>query len=1540
MSKKKQSKSTVNKQPAKKLSTPTYVVGIGASAGGLEAIQQFFDNMPSNEDIAFVVIQHLSPDFKSLMDQLLARNTQMRIDVVEDGMPLEANTVFLIPPKNNITMSHGRFKLTEQLRGHTLNLPVDIFFDSLAVEYGTAAIAIVLSGTGSDGSKGIVEVAKHGGLTIVQSPDNAKFDGMPRNAIATQTVQCVVPLHEMTNIIKEYIDDPDNFEHKINQRVVLPGEGYAKLFNMLLIKYKVNFNDYKPTTISRRVDRRVKTLALASLKQYIDYLQEHEDELETLHRDLLIGVTSFFRDQDAFKDIKEKVVPALVKQYSETHEALRIWVAACSTGQEVYSILMLLLDYAEKHNQPIEAKVFATDISKEFLDEASQGIYDEETVSAMPEGFLERFFKKTGNHYQIRPELRNMVVFSPHNLITDPPFTKMDYISCRNFLIYVQPMVQHKILSFFKYTLNTPGFLFLGSSESLGDEGDEFEPINATWKIFKKIKHVRFPLQASALQLPIQQPLAIPQRQAGGYERYAPSLSLAMYHEALSYLVPCGFLVDSDKHIIHIFGEGTAYINLKAGSLQQIDVVSSIAPELKAPLSTAFHKAKASKEPYSYTGLEVNQSGEKKQIRLTVQPLHNTTGNPNYYLIGLYESDEVVPVGNTMIYKPDEQSQQVFNALERELQETRESLQATIEEVETTNEELQSTNEELLASNEELQSTNEELHSVNEELYTVNAEYQKKIEELTLASTDIDNILRSTNVGAIFVDKDLKLRFFTPSIAPIYSLVDSDIGRSLKNFTHVLKHRSIIKDTESVLRTEVDYRKEVCSENGQWYALKIMPYLTEKSEAGGAIITLVDVTESKEANEKLREADERLNLALQSSNIGIWSREFDEDIIEIDDTTAVIFGLNSKQEVTNYQQFTSCIHPEDRKRVEAAVKLSLDRGDDYFADFRVIRPDKTVHFIAARGRVHQDVITGARYMTGVCWDVTDRIRLEDQTVEFEGRKVAMDDITDGWWDWNLETNEQYMSPKFKAMFGYQDHELANLRDTWENIIFPADLKISQFNYEKHIKTEGKHLYFLEARFKHKNGQTIWVICRGRAIKDKNGKYTHMIGTHTDITEQKKSEEKLNQLALHDSLTGLPNRNSFMDYLPRAIERAKRNKALAALFYIDLDNFKQVNDSLGHKVGDDLLISVADRLIKSGRTIDFIARLGGDEFAIILEDIESTDEIGKVAQRCVEALSRPITIDGHEINTSLSLGIAVYPHGGETPDDILQHADVAMYRAKDTGKNDFAFFNEKINEQVQRHHLLETEMHKAIENKEFSVVYQPQFSSDGKEIVGVEALLRWPNEKLGYPSPGEFIPIAESSKAIHELGEWVLSKTVDDYQSLFSVMKGRELTLSVNVSAVQLSHSEFANTVHKLLSKHQRIADILVLEITETSLMRHIEQVRKTLNSLSDKGVQFALDDFGIGYSSMEYLKHLPISYLKIDQSFVRDIGKDENDMAIIRAIISLGQGLNIKTIAEGVEEKEQLQYLKQHHCDQIQGYYFAKPMPLDEVIEYIESHYG
>ncbi len=745
-----------------KAEEPPYIVGIGTSAGGLEALEKFFSSAPPLTGLAFVVIQHLSPDYKSHMVQLLSKYTPLSVFEAEDGMPVETNSIYLLPRRKNMTIFKGKLYTVDYNRSHGgLNLPIDIFFESLAHDQGERSVGIILSGTGSDGTRGIRAIKEQGGLVIAQD-DSAKFDGMPRSAISTRLVDYILPPEKIAITLLKYIKHPSLAADGIFE-VPIPvhDNQLAKLFAVVQASTGVDFTDYKPNTILRRIERRMTVNQIENLNDYVTVLQDSPDESRTLYKEFLIGVTRFFRDGEAFQKIQDTVIPGLLQGRSRQSQ-VRVWIPGCSTGEEAYSLAILFREHMEKTGQYFDIKIFATDLDKEALDFASRGVYQESVLADISTERLRNFFVKRGDTYEVLRPLRGLVVFAHQNLIKDPPFSKMDLISCRNLLIYLQPKLQQRVLSIFQFALNSDGYLFLGSSESVGDFADVFKTIDNKWKLFQFDGTIRPRLDQTQLTGRTESPRSVGvtayrQPIAQGTDDWRTSDPVL--RSLVEQVMPPCLVVDENGSIIHAFGDLEPYLKLPQGYQIDLNVRKMAREPLSLPLSTALHRTSQNEEEVVYSNIRLESGPE---INLTVRLFFEKNSRQRLFLIMFTPTD--TPGGNpetAEIFSLPKGAAQRINVLEQELQYTKENLQATIEELETSNEELQATNEELMAANEELQSTNEELQSVNEELITVNSEYQAKIMELTNLNDDVNNLLKSTDVGTIFLDANLHLRKFT-----------------------------------------------------------------------------------------------------------------------------------------------------------------------------------------------------------------------------------------------------------------------------------------------------------------------------------------------------------------------------------------------------------------------------------------------------------------------------------------------------------------------------------------------------------------------------------------------------------------------------------------------------------------------------------------------------------------------------------------------------------------------------------------------------------
>jgi two-component system, chemotaxis family, CheB/CheR fusion protein len=952
---------------------PLHVVGVGASAGGLEALEQLFGAMPEDTGMAFVVVQHLSPDFRSVMDELLGRRTKIPVLLVEDGMRVRRNRIYLIPPKKEMIISGGHLLLSDKGASGELTLPVDIFFRSLAQDVAHRAIGIVLSGAGSDGARGIRDIHAAGGLVLCQDEESATFDGMPRSARDTGVVDHVVPPSEIPAILLEHarMGQSDALAPTSSTRP----SGVSTALGYLQTRYGIDFSHYKASTVVRRIERRLQLTQSASLAEYVERLSNDADELDLLFRDLLIGVTRFFRDDGAFHLLETRIVPELLDATSSNDE-LRVWVAGCATGEEPYSLAILIQEELRRRDDPRRIKILATDVHRGSLDFASRGLYPADRVSDVRPELLERYFDKQADSYVVSPELRQLLVFAPHNVVRDAPFTRIDLISCRNMLIYLQPLAQKKVLSLLHFALKRHGILFLGPSETVGPLSDDFETVDAHWRMYRKHRDVRLPIEA---HLPAPRVRGLhASTEAASSPPYSLSQIIHVYDALLDEHMPPSLLVNERRELVHAFAGASRYLRRKDGRPSS-DLLDMLAPDLRMAVTGAMQRVFKERTPIAYNGLLLRMDdGSEQPHRLLVRPIVMTGAPPNHALITLE------PIGEPLRPAPvqtevdaGELSKDQVGSLETELRRTKEILQATIEELETSNEELQAANEELLASNEELQSTNEELQSVNEELYTVNAEYQKKITELTQLTNDMDNLLASIQVGTIFLDAELCIRKFTPLIASAFNLLPQDIGRPISSFTHSLSHPRLMADLESVLHSEQSIEREILDRSGQWFFLRILPYRV-RGAVNGVVLTLIDIAALKAAEDQIFRERYLLNSLMDSVQDAIYFKDLQERFVRVNRVMAKRLSTRSTDEVAGKAAAELLADPEQRAFELLDRRALAGEAQHAYDELQILPDGRTAWFTTTRQplRDRHGVIVG---MLGVARDVTEQKRAAEES---------------------------------------------------------------------------------------------------------------------------------------------------------------------------------------------------------------------------------------------------------------------------------------------------------------------------------------------------------------------------------------------------------------------------------------------------------------------------------------------------------------------------------------------------------------------------------
>jgi two-component system, chemotaxis family, CheB/CheR fusion protein len=864
------------------------IVGIGASAGGLAAFEAFFSAMPAtaDPDMAFVLVQHLAPDHKSILSDLVKRYTRMQVFEVEDGMAVRPNCAYIIPPNRDMAFLNGALQLLEPAAPHGQRLPIDFFFRSLAQDQRERAICIVLSGTGSDGSLGMRAVKGEGGMVMAQNPESTEYDGMPRSAVATGLVDYVLPPAEMPAQLIAYAAHAFGKAPCPAATPAARAEDVMKKVCVLLRDQTGHdFAQYKHNTLLRRVERRMAVHQIERVDDYLRYLRATPGEAQALFRDLLIGVTNFFRDPEAFALLQSQGIPTLFAGKS-AGAPVRVWVCGCASGEEAYSIAILLQEHIETLKKTFNVQVFATDIDSRSIEQARVGVYPASIAADLSPERLARFFaqESNGSTYRVQRVIRDLLVFSEQDVIKDPPFSKIDLISCRNLLIYLNGELQKKLMALFHYALNPQGVLFLGTSETVGEFGNLFTTLDRKLKFYRRREDVAGAIRPVLSEFipPLSERAGRGQSaRAEAREQSRAALQELAEHTLLAHYAQAGVLIDSRGEILHIHGRTGKYLEPAAGEAG-MNILSMAREGLRRELATALHKVVTQKEPVCFSGLRVRTNGDVITVNLSLRRATGAAGAvlPGLFLVILEEAPAApppdagpLPAAGAVAAAPSTPDSKRIAALEQELRTKEEYLQTTVEEMETSSEELKSINEEMQSVNEEMQSTNEELEtskeelqSLNEELATVNAELQAKVADLSRTNNDMNNLLAGTGVATLFVDHQLRIVRFTPTATELINLIQSDIGRPVGHIVSNLSgYDRLVEDVRAVLHDLAPREAEVRTRAGAWFLMRIRPYRTMDNVIEGAVITFTDFSEVKRAEDVLRESETRFRTVLQGS---------------------------------------------------------------------------------------------------------------------------------------------------------------------------------------------------------------------------------------------------------------------------------------------------------------------------------------------------------------------------------------------------------------------------------------------------------------------------------------------------------------------------------------------------------------------------------------------------------------------------------------------------------------------------------------------------
>ena len=864
-----QDKSALIETHSNQGSPPFPIVGIGASAGGLEALEQFLRQVPGKNGLAFVVIQHLDPTHKGILPELLQRATVMKVFQARDRMRVKPNCVYVIPPNKDMSILHGVLHLFAPTAPRGLRLPIDFFLRSLAEDQQERSIGVILSGMGSDGTMGLRAIKEKAGVALAQEPASAKFDSMPRSVIDAGLADLVAPAEELPGKILTYLRHSLILTKTESPLEEKDRSGLEKVLILLRARTGHDFSLYKKTTVYRRIERRMGIHQIDRITSYVRYLQGNPQEVDLLFKELLIGVTSFFRDPEGWEHLQTEVLPPLLAGRPDGG-VIRVWSVGCSTGEEAYSLAMVFKEALArlKPAANFTLQIFATDLDRDAIDKARQGVYPANIAADLSAGRLQRFFLQEGASYRVGKEIREVVTFATQNVIMDPPFTKLDILICRNLLIYLTPELQKKLLPLFHYSLNPGGILFLGSAETVSAHTDLFAPLHLKSRLFRRRETV---LATEQLVFPASFVPTLPgDPKESTILKPAANLQSLAEQLLLQHFSPPAVLVNDKGDILYINGRTGKYLEPAAGKANW-NIFAMAREGLRFGLSSAFQKALRQAEAIIVRGLKVNEGGADQIVDVTAQAV--TEPEAMRGMVMIVFTDVASPPEKKATRRSRTSSadgakilelEQELRQLREELQTTREEMQSSQEELKSSNEELQSANEEMQSTNEELTTSREEMQSLNEELQTVNAEQQSKMDELARLNNDMRNLLNSTEIVTIFLDNDLRIRRFTTGANRLFKLIEGDVGRPLSDIVSDLHYPGMTEEAREVLRTLVFSEKQIVATDGRWFSVRIMPYRTMEDVIAGVVLTFADITATKRLEAELREENAKLKTLLES----------------------------------------------------------------------------------------------------------------------------------------------------------------------------------------------------------------------------------------------------------------------------------------------------------------------------------------------------------------------------------------------------------------------------------------------------------------------------------------------------------------------------------------------------------------------------------------------------------------------------------------------------------------------------------------------------
>ncbi len=1086
------------------------IVGIGASAGGIQALQEFFKNVPGDSGCAYVVILHLSPDHDSKLVELLKNVTDISVSTVTKKTKVQPNQVYVISPNRHLTMTDAHITVSENLTTEDRRAPVDIFFRTLAESHGPRAVCVVLSGTGANGSMGLKRIKEHGGAAYVQNPKEAEFNEMPRNSIETELVDEILPVADIpqqiivyknslgvVKIVQEPETRPEDQQHALRE-----------IFTQIRLRTGHDFTNYKRPTLLRRIERRINIRSLPDLPAYTTFLQENPDETQALLKDLLISVTNFFRDPKTFHIIETDVLPAIISRNNNDNK-IRIWVAGCATGEEAYSLAMMCAEQTTGLLDGPKIQIFATDIDEAAIAVAREGLYTLNDAADVSPDRLRRFFSKENDGYRVRREVREMVLFATHNFLKDPPFSRLNLITCRNTLIYLNQQAQERVMETFHFALNPGGFLFLGSSESVDGANDLYSSFNREHHIFQSraVSARNYPVPESVPNFKLSHNDHL-QKLEEKETRTQERITFGELHQRLlEAYAPPSLVINEEYEIVHMSNKAGKYLEFTGGQPTQ-NLLKVIRPEIRLELRTALYKAVQGRTAVEARDLKLKIDDKMQSVTVHVRPVLKNDDVSKGFMLVIFEPHPFEgEIGEVTVTHDEPLARQLEDELihlKNQLRNSTEQHEIQSEELKASNEELQAINEELRSAAEELETSKEELQSINEELRTVNQELKVKIDETSLSSNNLQNLINSSDLGTIFLDKSLHIKLFTPAVSHLFNLRSSDYGRPLTDITNKIEYTGLIKDAETVLEQLTTVDREVTTKEKRTFLIRLLPYRTKEDRIEGVVITFFEITTRRQAEDALLDSQERFRTLTDVVPQLIWATDRFGKPTYFNRRWYEFSGMSPEQSLANGWQ--AIVHPDDEEEAVERWIHSLASGKVFDAQFRLRNAAGIYSWYIGRNVPLKDSGGKVSGWFGSATDIQNIKKSEELRRNVADRlQLALEAGHLGSYEYDLSTGKLVSTTQHKENYGYSENDAFNI-DLLKATVIPEDRHLIETEASR--QKNGQTVYSTEYRVRLKSGSLRWIKSLGRLILDKNGEAQKIVGISIDITELKQFAEEL------------------------------------------------------------------------------------------------------------------------------------------------------------------------------------------------------------------------------------------------------------------------------------------------------------------------------------------------------------------------------------------------------------------------------------------------